>query len=151
MSDSSHPSGPGAPLGTTRRRAFAGMNATVVPLWLAMILAPRSRITKAMVRRAIPVHAAFSVGYAGLLGSGIVRRRALPDFGDPELLRHQLGEGDTFLAAWSHYLTFDLLVGQWIWQDALDRGRTARLALFLTWMAGPAGHGLYLLQRRAAS
>lgn len=135
-------------LGRTRRRLFSGLNASVVPVWAAMILVPRSRLTRRLVRRAVPLHAGLSVAYTGLLGSGIVRNRAPLDFRDPDVLRRQLGQGDVFLAAWSHYLTFDLLVGQWIWQDALDRGRTARLALLLTFVAGPLGHGVYLAQRR---
>ena len=139
-----------ASMGAPRRRLFAGMNAAVGPVWLAMIVAPRSRVTRSLVRRAVPLHAGFSVAYTGLLGAGIVRRREILDFNDPDRLRHQLTDGDTFLAAWSHYLTFDLLVGEWIWRDALDRGRTARLALLLTWLAGPVGHGLYLVQRRAS-
>ncbi|MDQ6527355.1 ABA4-like family protein [Nocardioides sp. LHD-245] len=138
------------PLDSTRRSVYGAMNAGVVPLWLAMIVVPRSRLTRTLVRRAVPLHAGFSVGYAGLLGRGVLRSRRMLDFGDPDALRGQLTDGDVFLAAWSHYLTFDLLVGQWIWQDALDRGRTARLALLLTWLAGPVGHGLYLLQRRAS-
>ena len=136
------------PLGTVRERAFTGMNLGVLPLWLAMIVAPRSRITRVLVRRAVPLHAAYSLGYAGLLASGTIRSRSALDFRDPERLRVQLAEGDTFLAAWSHYLTFDLLVGEWIWRDALERGRTARVALVLTWLAGPVGHGVYLVQRR---
>ncbi|WGX94179.1 ABA4-like family protein [Nocardioides sp. L-11A] len=138
------------PLDSARRGAYGAMNAGVVPLWLAMIVLPRSRLTRTLVRRAVPLHAGLSLGYAGLLGRSMVRNRQLPDFGDPDALRRQLTDGDLFLAAWSHYLTFDLLIGQWIWEDALDRGRTARLALLLTWLAGPVGHGLYLLQRRAS-
>ncbi|GAB10045.1 hypothetical protein GOARA_050_01080 [Gordonia araii NBRC 100433] len=138
---------PLAPLGPTRGRVFAAMNASTAPIWLAMILAPRSRLTRLLVRRSVPLHAGFSVAYTGLLGAGMVRSRTRPDFRDPDVLRSQLVDGDVFLAAWSHYLTFDLLVGQWIWQDALTSGRTARIALFLTWMAGPAGHGWYLGQR----
>ena len=48
------------------------------------------------------------------------------DFGDPDAVRSALQQPDTFLAAWSHYITFDLFVGRWIWQDALEKGRTAR-------------------------
>ncbi len=70
------------------------------------------------------------------------------NFRDPEAVRKALGEPDIFLGGWTHYIAFDLFVGRWIWQDALERGRSARLALFLTWMAGPAGLSLHLLRRR---
>lgn len=135
------------PFGTARRRLFSGMNAAVIPLWMTMILMPRSRVTRTLVRRAVPVHAGMSVCYAALLASGAVRSRALLDVRDPEHLRRQIGERDTFLAAWSHYLTFDLLVGQSIWKDALEHGRSSRASLLLTWLAGPIGHDVYLLQR----
>ena len=55
---------------------------------------------------------------------------------------------------WTHYLAFDLFVGQWIARDADNKGfhRLVQLPfLFLTLMAGPIGLFLWLLirERRA--
>ena len=55
---------------------------------------------------------------------------------------------------WTHYLAFDLFVGQWIARDADNKGfhRLVQLPiLFLTLMAGPVGLFLWLLirERRA--
>lgn len=139
------------PMAPSRRRTYAVINSASAPLFLAMILAPRSRLTRRMVARAVPLHATLGVAYGALLASGALSTRSFLDFRDPERLRHSLGQQDFFLAGWSHYITFDLFVGQWIWQDALDAGRSARVALLLTWLGGPVGLTLYLTQRQIAS
>jgi hypothetical protein len=69
------------------------------------------------------------------------------DFRDPAAVQAAFGQPETFLAGWTHYIAFDLFVGRWIWADANASGRTARLALLLTWLAGPAGLSLHLLRR----
>jgi hypothetical protein len=51
---------------------------------------------------------------------------------------------------WTHYLAFDLFVGQWIARDADNKGfhRPFQLPfLFLTLMAGPIGLLLWLIVR----
>jgi hypothetical protein len=48
------------------------------------------------------------------------------------------------LAGWTHYISFDLFVGTWIWRKSLAEGKPARLAMLLTWWVGPAGLGLFL-------
>ena len=136
-----------APISPLGRRAFTVLNSSSAPLFLAMILAPRARLTRRLIGAAMPLQAALGVSYAGLLASGMVRLRAPLDFRDPQQLRRMLAEEEIFLAGWAHYISFDLFVGQWIWRDSLERGRSARLALFLTWMAGPMGLTLYTAQR----
>ena len=131
-----------------RRRAYTAINGSSAPVWIAMILAPRSRVTRWLVDRAGVLFVGLGLTYDALLAAGVVRSGRMPDFGNPDAVREALTEPDTFLAAWTHYIAFDLFVGRWIWQDALDRGRSARLALLLTWLAGPAGLSLHLLRRR---
>ncbi len=87
------------------------------------------------------------VAYDGLLAAGMISARHPLDFQNPDALRAALGEPDTFLAGWAHYIAFDLFVGRWIWEDSLKRQSSARMAMVLTWMAGPAGLSLYLAQR----
>jgi len=51
---------------------------------------------------------------------------------------------------WTHYLAFDLFIGQWIARDADNKGfhRLVQLPfLFLTLMAGPIGLLFWLLVR----
>lgn len=142
------PAPPLAPLSPGRRHAYTAINSSSAPLFLAMILFPRSRLTRRLVEAAMPLHAVIGVSYGALLGSGLLKSRTLVDFRDPDQLRRVLAEQDVFLAGWAHYISFDLFVGQWIWRDAVAADRGARVALVLTWLAGPLGLTTYLLQRR---
>ncbi len=136
------------PLDERRRVAYLVLNASTAPLWLAMILAPRARLTATLVRAATPLLAGLGVAYTALLAAGVAGGGERLDFRDPDSVRRALASPDAFLAGWTHYLAFDLFVGRWIWQQSLDAGRTSRLALLLTWMAGPMGLTLHLAQRR---
>ena len=127
---------------------YALLNGSVVPFWAAMILAPRSQLTQRLMQAAGPLFVGLGAGYDALLVKGSVERGEMLDFSDPDAVRAALSSPDIFLAGWTHYVAFDLFVGRWIWEDALARGRTARLALVLTLLAGPAGLSLYLVQRR---
>ena len=131
-----------------RRKAYTVINSSSAPFWLAMIIAPRSRITKRLVKAAPPFQVALGAVYDAFLASGVMQSGKMIDFSDPDAVRKALGTPDFFLAGWTHYIAFDLFVGRWIWEDAGARGRAPRLALLLTWMAGPAGLSLYLVQRR---
>jgi Domain of unknown function (DUF4281) len=131
---------------SNHRRTYAVINGSSAPIWLAMILAPRSRLTRWLVKRATLLFVGLGLGYDVLLASGIARSGDIIDFRDPDAVRDALSEPAFFLAGWTHYIAFDLFVGRWIWEDSLARGRRARLALILTWLAGPAGLSLYLAQ-----
>jgi len=131
-----------------RRKAYTVINSSSAPFWLAMIIAPRSRITKRLVKAAPPFQVALGAVYDAFLASGVMQSGKMIDFSDPDAVRKALGTPDFFLAGWTHYIAFDLFVGRWIWEDALARGKTARLPLLLTWLAGPAGLSLYLVRRR---
>jgi hypothetical protein len=123
------------------------INGSSAPIWLAIILAPRSRLTRWLVERASLLFVGLGVTYDALLASGVARSGKLIDFRDPDAVRGALSSPDFFLAGWAHYIAFDLFVGRWIWEDSLARARAARIALLLTWLAGPAGLSLYLVQR----
>lgn len=141
-----------APMDGRQRLAFTVLNASTAPVWLAMILAPRSRFTAWLVRVATPLSAALGVTYVGLLGAAAVQGardgEGFPRFDDPDSLRRGLASPTAFLAGWTHYLVFDLYVGRHIWAEARSRGRVDRLPLLLTWWAGPAGLTLHLARNR---
>ena len=136
------------PMSENRRKAYLAINFSSAPFWLAMLLAPRSRLTRRLLDGATPLFLGLGAAYDGLLVAGMVQSGEVIDFSDGDAVRSALAEPDLFLAGWAHYIAFDLFVGRWIWEDALARGRSARLALLLTWLAGPAGLSLYLVQRR---
>jgi hypothetical protein len=128
-----------------QRRAFQVLSSTTAPVWLAMILFPRARLTATLVRLATPMYAALGVAYTGLLATAALRGDgSTPRFDDPDSLRAGLSDPNAFLAGWTHYLVFDLYVGRHIWSESLARGCTARVPLLLTWMAGPLGLTVHL-------
>jgi|SRR5947209_262700 len=139
----------GRALSAGRRRAYAVINACSAPVWLAMILAPRAALTRRLVDQASWLFIGLGVSYDALLVAGTARLGRPIDFRDGDAVRTALATPDLFLAGWSHYIAFDLFVGRWIWQDAMERRRPARLALLLTWLAGPAGLSLHLLRTRS--
>lgn len=131
----------------THRQIFTLVNMSTAPWWLSMIILPRARFTARLVDRAPLALAGLGLSYAGLLvrslgdGDGI-------DFSDADSVRAALQRPDGFLAGWAHYVAFDLFVGRWIWRTALDEGRGCRVALLLTWLAGPLGLTVFMTQRR---
>lgn len=137
--------------GPSHRRAWALLNGSTAPWWLAMVLAPRSRPTAWLVDHVTPAHVALGTTYVALLGRSVADGGGpRMDPADPATVAAGLQRPDGFLAAWAHYLTFDLVVGVWIHRTALEEGIDARLALLLTWWAGPAGLTLFTWQRRRA-
>lgn len=140
-------------LSNGHRRAYAVINASSSPIWLAMILAPRSGLARRLAGCSMPLGAALGSVYTPLILTGLARQRRVIDYRDPDAVIAALATPETFLAAWAHYIAFDLFVGRWMWNDALERGVSARLPLLLTWMFGPAGLTLYLarLRRRPGS
>lgn len=130
-------------------RAFQAVNLVVLPVWAAMIAAPRSKVTARIVRLSDGLLGGLAVAYAAQLGMALANSDERPDFGDVAALRRSIAKPDGFLLGWTHFLAFDLFVGRWIWQTSVREERTARLALTLTLMAGPAGLGVFALQRRS--
>ena len=130
------------------QRAWTAISFSTVPVWLAMIIAPRSGLTRWMADRLVPLHATLGVVYSASLVAGGVKSDEMIDFGSMESVQRALQHPDSMLAAWTHYITFDLFVGRWIWESSLKEGKPARLALLLTWWAGPMGLTTYLARRR---
>lgn len=133
------------PLTPRERQVYTVVNTCTAPLWLLMILAPRAPVTARALQAATPLYAALGASYVGLLASGWGGQRV--DFRDPESVRRGLLQPRAFLAGWTHYIAFDLFVGRWIWEQGLEQRRSSRLALLLTWLAGPSGLALWLAQR----
>ena len=132
------------PMTPRERRLYAVVNTCTAPVWLLMIAAPRSPLTARAVGLATPLYAALGATYVGLLASTWGGERV--DFRDPESVRSGLAKPRAFLAGWAHYIAFDLFVGRWIWEQGLEKQRSTRVALLLTWLAGPAGLTLWLGQ-----
>lgn len=131
--------------------AWTIVNSSAIPFWLAMIIAPRSRFTARLVERAAPLHAALSVVYSVALLTAAAKGDERVDFTKLASVSRAFQQPEAMLAGWTHYISFDLFVGSWIWRRSLAEGRSARLSLLLTWWAGPAGLGLFAARRRLPS
>lgn len=132
------------------RTAWGLLNASTAPIWLMMVLAPHRPWTRTAVRACMPLHALLGSTYAALLVKGAFAGGDRVDFTDGESVARGLSTPEGMLAGWTHYLTFDLFVGAWIWRTACDEGIDARLALLGTWWLGPVGLTLFQWQRRRA-
>jgi len=132
-------------------RVFSLSSLLVLPFWALMMIAPRWRWTRQVVR------SPFVIAVPAVLYTALVVPRLSeiwPAVTRPTLtgIVALLGSPAGATIAWVHFLAFDLFVGRWIYLDARERGIGAWLIspiLFLTLMIGPAGFLLYLIVRSA--
>lgn len=128
---------------------FVVINVIAASGWLALVFAPRWRVTQWLIETAL---LPMSIGliYASLVVSGLGREGdgGMMSLDQIALLfedRHNL------LAGWSHFLAFDLFIGGWELRDSQRRGIHHGLVvpcLLMTLWLGPIGFLLYLVLRR---
>ena len=137
---------------------FVLTNVAAFACWAMLAFLPRRSIVMASVLF-------FGVGmlclvYAGMfvaLFGGLADPVRVAGASPPDLTNYSvsglralfMSDGGIVLG-WTHYLAFDLFVGQWIARDADNKGfhRLFQLPfLFLTLMAGPIGLLLWLAVR----
>lgn len=131
----------------TPNQAFDLLNLIALAAWALLLLSPRlprwsSTVTGAVVPGGLAaVYTAIVVAtWAGSDGGFSSLTDVATLFSNPWIL----------LAGWTHYLAFDLLVGNWEMRDARTRGIPYVLVLpclVLTFLFGPAGWLLYLTVR----
>ena len=133
--------------------AFSIANVAVLPAWLLLIFAPHAKITHRAVH-ALWIPIGLGIAYAILIFGDWRPGSGLAMAGVQEALQRPA----TFLAAWIHYLVFDLFVGAWQVRDAKRHGIPHWMivpCLLLTLMFGPTGLLLYtavrLLRAKGAS
>ena len=124
---------------------FSLLNVLPLPLWLGMLLFPRTRFTQQLVQAYWPYIALAGV-YALLLVAALATGTGFDlSFA---ALRQGLSLEWGFLALWAHLVALDLFAGVWIFRDAKYWGIEPRLFVLLTLFAGPLGLGAYLLRRQ---
>lgn len=125
-------------------RFFQYLNALPIPLWLAMMFAPRHPLTE-RASRSSTIFALAAVNYIVALALALRQGRAAGVKGDFTSLRGVnalLGTPGGTLAAWAHMLALDLFTGAWIYHQCRRLAAPAWVripSLFGTLMAGPAG------------
>lgn len=130
---------PDTVFGAVNGLAFAGWILLAGSPWL-----PRVAATIAGV--AVPV--ALSLLYAALVATQWAGSQG--GFGSLADVALLFDNRWMLLAGWTHYLAFDLLVGNWERRDAVSRGLPHLLllpCLAMTFLFGPAGWLLYLAVR----
>ncbi len=138
---------------------FQYINVFPMPLWLAMMFAPRAGITQKASRSGV-VFGLAALHYVAALGLAMVGGRrgqsavSPTDFTSLEGIRKGLSTKEGALAAWSHMLALDLFAGAWIYRESLRLNAPAGVripSLLFTLMAGPFGLLLFLIWRAMQS
>ncbi len=130
--------------------AYLLANASVMPVWLLLVFAPRAAITQRMAATPL-VPALYAVLYAGLLVTSMVAGGD-GDMGSMAGLRLAFERDVVLLLAWVHYLCFDMVVGLWVYRDARRNGLSWWLVgpcLAGCLFFGPVGFVAYAALRRA--
>ena len=129
------------------QQVFSIANAAALLAWIMLAVLPgRSWVTKIITTKLVPSF--FAVLYIGIVAS--VVGRAPGGFSTLAGVGMLFSNPWLLLAGWVHYLAFDLLVGSWELEDALERGIPHLIVvpcLLLTFMFGPAGWLLYRIVR----
>jgi len=119
---------------------FAIVNYSVLPAWLGLVLAPRSRFTTLLVHSGA-MCAVLAVAYAWLLFGDSPGPQGA-HFWSLEGVTRIFTTPRTITACWIHYLIFDLFVGAWEARDAQRLGVRHLFvvpSLVLTLLFGPVG------------
>jgi hypothetical protein len=132
---------------------FQYLNFFPLPLWLAMMFAPRHPLTERASRSSAllglaSLHYVIALGLAFRPRPG--ERRARLDFTSLNAVQALLSTRGGTLAAWAHMLAFDLFTGTWIYRESrrLDAPAWVRIpSLFFALMFGPSGLVMFLLWR----
>lgn len=132
---------------------FRVINLYPMPLWLAMMFAPKHWLTERAARSStIFGLAALNYVAALLIGirSGSSDESGFPDFTTLEGISNSLGTKPGALGAWSHMLALDLFTGAWIYRQCrrLNAPAWVRIpSIFFTLMTGPFGLLIFLVWR----
>ncbi|WP_020597165.1 ABA4-like family protein [Spirosoma panaciterrae] len=129
--------------------AFQVASTLVLPQWLLMAVAPRWNVTRWLMNSyLIPVCIAV-IYLVYLFSDGAIDFGAFGSLAGIKRL-FATGSSGVILAAWVHYLAFDLVVGSVIVRDAQAKNIPhwlIVLPLFFCFMLGPVGLLLYWIVR----
>ena len=94
------------------------INASVLPFWLLLLVAPHTRVTNLAVHSGLVPILLGAVYVFYLLTSIIGGGAEGASMNSLQGLLIAFSDPDTLVGAWSHYLIFDLFVGAWLVRDA---------------------------------
>ena len=137
---------------------FALTNAVALAGWLMLAALPRGpKVMALILYLGVGLLCLTFLGLIVLMHVHAIDSNRLPGTPPPNFLDYNVaGLRNLFMSdggvvlGWTHYLAFDLFVGQWIARDA-DNKRVPRWAqlpiLLLTLVAGPVGLAIWLVVR----
>lgn len=132
---------------------FRYVNSFAIPLWLAMMFAPKHSVTE-RASRSSTIFGLAALNYVLALLQAFrqddSQGQGLPDFTTLDGVTNALSTKPGALGAWSHMVALDLFTGAWIYRQCrrLNAPAWVRIpALFFTLMAGPFGLLLFLIWR----
>lgn len=137
-------------------KLFQFVNLLPMPVWLAMMLAPRAQVTQKASRSSVVFGlAALSYVLSLLLAVFMGRKQGSQaispaDFTSLDGIRQGFGSREGALAAWSHMLALDLFAGAWIYRESMRLSAPGWVrvpSLVFTLMTGPFGLLLFLVWR----
>jgi hypothetical protein len=137
---------------------FSIVNVIAIIGWLLIIGGPRGQKTLALVLYLGVGLLCFAYAFMILsMHAGWIDANRLPGTPPPNFLDYNIaGLRNLFMSdgglvmGWTHYLAFDLFVGQWIAKDADNKGfhRLVQVpVLLLTFVMGPVGLLIWLIMR----
>ena len=139
---------------------FSAANLLSLVCWVALILAPRGEISRALVFYGgvgllCLVYAVLLVGFmTGGIDPGAGGEAAVDNLTTIAGVRSFFATDGGVTIGWVHYLALDLFTGMWISRDA-DNKRLSRWwqapVLVLTWLTGPLGLLVWLAIREPAA
>mmetsp|Transcript_30022 Transcript_30022/g.68334 ORF Transcript_30022/g.68334 Transcript_30022/m.68334 type:complete len:140 (-) Transcript_30022:196-615(-) len=129
--------------------AFSFCNAAVMPGWICLAAAPTWRHTRKLVFGGVCVNAVFYV----VMFATTKFEMSVASLSSLQGIRElfQGADAPLHMAAWLHYLAFDLLVGLLEAEDGVKNGVPRAVVapcLGLTLMAGPVGALSYGIARQ---
>lgn len=129
---------------------FTILNASVIPFWMMLAFFASKPITQKLLFT-YRVHLALAVFYLIFILWGMVENfGGEGGMGSMAELRIAFLNDKVLLAAWAHYLVFDLFIGTWITKKCLEENISNAIkwpSLALTLFFGPIGFLLFSLLR----
>ena len=130
---------------------FDVVNASVLPAWALLILAPKWSWTQKLVHSMLYPLLLGTVYIGGMIMAAMGHGAQGGGFTSIDGVRTLFSSDVGMIIGWTHYLVFDLFIGAWEARDARRVGFNHWLlipCLLLTFMLGPIGLFLYLVLRK---
>lgn len=139
----------GANVNELIRQAFSVATFFPQPFWILLILLPNATVTK-LILGDFKVVTLFCLVHLFIVLASISEPNGTapmiefanvfdPAGNQQEAMVHMMTYKNFVSEEWSHVLTWDLLVGRWIWLDGLRRGIFTSHSVLLTNLIGPPG------------